>query len=689
MTPKRRDSANEEFTKAHAALDAGNPREAEKKLSRLLKKLPGNGDILNLLGLAQQQQGQLRKARRSFSLAHKAAPQNAGFLVNLGLSCRAEGAMEEAEAAYREALAIEPALTMASINLGTLLSMTGRTNEALKVYEAALETAPRVLELCCNYGNALSETGKAEKAEAVFLELLERESHHVGALLGLAGLFKKEKRLDEAEQTLRRALAIAPSSTGVLNNLGTLLSEQGKLSEAESRFKETLALVPSDLMTSLNLGSLLKDQGRIEETLVLYEEVLKDHPASVEAITNYLLSLNYSPKRSPEEIFEAHKRYGKKLGKGRSSKLPTDGEKIRIGYISPDFRRHSVANFIAPVIEGHDRKTFEIFCYSDVSSADDVTDWFIGLDVNWREASNWSGAELAKSIRDDGIHILVDLTGYTAHNRLAAFAERSAPMQITWIGYPNTTGIPAMDYRLVDEATDPTPQADGLAVENLVRVPGCFLCYRPVIELPDIAPPPFVERGQITFGSFNNMAKISDEVLVAWAEVLAAVPGSHLLLKGRPFADEAVWARVMSVFVDKGIDAKRLDLRPYAESQENHLAVYGDVDIALDTFPYNGTTTTCEALAMGVPVVSFEGDRHAARVGKSLLENAGLGQLVAATKRDYVGKAVALASDRDQLTSLRKTLRQQLKQSRLMDEVAFMQSYEQILKALWDQRKNA
>jgi protein O-GlcNAc transferase len=356
--------------------------------------------------------------------------------------------------------------------------------------------------------------------------------------------------------------------------------------------------------------------------------------------------------------------------------------KLRVGYVSPDFRRHSVSYFLTPLLAAHDRNAVEITCYAEVKQPDEVTARLKGLVSAWRSTVGMSDAELAERIRADGIDILVDLAGHTAGNRLAVFARQPAPVQVTWLGYPNTTGLSRIHYRLVDRVTDP-PDASP-ASERLVRLENGFLCYEPPADAPPPMPPPCLAASAVTFGSFNNAAKLSPATLDAWARILQGSPGSRLVLKGAAFSEAETCKRFRGEFVRRGVAEERLALAPFTPSSRAHLAAYHAIDLALDPFPYNGTTTTCEALWMGVPVIALLGDRHSARVGASILTRLGLGRLIAFDPADYVERALALASDRAGLGELRAGMRQRFAASPLCDAAGFARRVEAAYRRMWE-----
>lgn len=352
---------------------------------------------------------------------------------------------------------------------------------------------------------------------------------------------------------------------------------------------------------------------------------------------------------------------------------------MKIGYVSGDFRRHSVANFLLPLFRHHDRSRFQVYCYTNNAWSDDVTERLIAASDHWRRIFALDDEAAAKLIAEDGIDVLLDLSGHTANNRLSLFARQPAPVQATWLGYPGSTGIEAIQYRLVDAITDPPDEADSHYSERLVRLDKGFLCYEPLDEAPEpIARP----DGPVRFGSFNNPAKLSPATLELWMKVLEAVDGSELVLKGRSLADAKMRQTLLTRFAKRGISPERIVLLEHMAAPERHMAAYGEVDIALDPFPYNGTTTTCEALWMGVPVVTLLGARHSARVGASLLTQVGLESLIARDERDYVRLAADLAADHRRRSGLRGKLRGMMRASPLCDGPGFARRLEEAYRGM-------
>jgi len=369
--------------------------------------------------------------------------------------------------------------------------------------------------------------------------------------------------------------------------------------------------------------------------------------------------------------------------RGRQDATDASDRKLRIGYVSPDFRRHSVAWFFEPLLRAHDRERFEVHCYYNNLAEDDATARIRSEADGFRPIYGEPPATVADWIAEDGIDILVDLAGHTGDNRLMLFGLKPAPVQMTWLGYPGTTGVETIDYRLTDARADPPGAADEYSSETLIRLPDCFHCYGPMPEAPEPTAGSATEPGAVTFGSFNNITKVTPELVGLWSRLLRELPDSRLLLKAKGLQDPTTRGRYEALFAAEGIGSDRLELIGFLEDSRDHLALYGRVDVALDTMPYNGTTTTCEALWMGVPVVTAAGETHAARVGVSLLTAAGAPELIAPDEDGYVALAKALACDLERLRSLRAGLRQRMAASPLTDAPRFTRAVEQAMSNAW------
>ena len=499
----------------------------------------------------------------------------------------------------------------------------------------------------------------------------------------------------EALDPLRDAVRLRPGFAPAWTNMGNLLAGMGLLEEAAEAYEQALAADPELLEVETNLGVIRQSQGRHDEALRHHEHVVGLRPDFQKAQHNRLMSMHYNEGLTTNEIQAAHRAWG--LGLARKLDGPTfqsapcanEGSAdrpLRVGYVSPDFRRHPVANFLLPLLEAHDRRVVDVWCYSDVARPDAMTDNLRALADHWVDTAGWDDETLTERIASDQIDILVDLAGHTSGNRLSVFARRVAPVQMTWLGYPGITGLAEMDYRLTDAVADPPGEmkgeAEGEGPEQLVRLPDGFLCYRPPVDI-SVAKPPLGDR-PVVFGSFNNFAKVNQTVLDCWAGILQACPTGLLMVKARSLNDPGTRRQCAEGFKARGIDPARLRLRGTVPGLAEHFAAYNDIDIALDTFPYNGTTTTFDALWMGTPVITLRGDRHAARVGASIMTHLGLPDLIAEDRQAYVRAAVSLAGDIDLCGDYSAGLRERLRTSPLLDAGRFARSIEKTYRDKWN-----
>ena len=638
--------ADPDVQRATAALVRGDLDAAERIFRKLVGKGSRNPHVYNNLGVIAARRQDVAEAIGLFERALdcdptlKDARQNLAHLrAARGIGHFKRGELAEAEAELRAALELSPGWGQVASDLGAVLAAGGRYPEAIEYYCQAVEKSPELPIGYTNLGTAMVALGKIE----------------------------------EAHKILEKALQIAPDNAIALTNLAGVCETMGQLGRAAALARRALELDPNNALAHNNLGSALLQQGDLEGTLLHYAESSRLAPERPSCLSSFLFTLNNDPRRSPEEIAALHREYDVKYGPAqrppRVRPVRDRGRRLRVGYLSPDFRAHSVAYFFDPLLGAHDRGAFEITCYADSATVDGVTRRLRAEAEHWRQVAGLSDEAFAQIVAADGIDVLVDLAGHTASNRLRMFAHRAAPAQFTYLGYPATTGVAAMDYRITDGVADPTG-AEALHSEALARIDGGFLCYRPAFstgEGPQPGMPPCLESGVVTFGSFNSLIKANDTVLDAWAALLGRVPNSRLLLKARAMSEEVVRERLWKKLEERGIGRERVELVPPAPRVGDHLATYGRVDIALDTFPYNGTTTTCEALWMGVPLVTFTGKVHSSRVGCSILSRIGLEELMAPSVEGYLDIAAALAADKDRLVQLRTTMRERMACSPLMD----------------------
>ncbi|MFM2043116.1 MAG: hypothetical protein RLY86_1692 [Pseudomonadota bacterium] len=610
--------------------------------------------------------------------------------LDAALALHKAGDLVAAEAAYRAMLRQAPNHPHACNNLGILLRRQRRWEEAIDCYQRALQATPQDEQIYNNLTCALCDLGQMNQAmRAVRIALLLRPDY-AGAWFNLGNLLRDSGDPAGAAAAYHRAIRLQPDMGEAYSNLGDIHKSAVDLTLAAECYATALRLQPHLPQPYVNLGEVLKEQGRVVEAITLFQHGLDRHPTLAVLHSNLLFALHYTPHVPPEVIFRAHRHWGERHAAGLGpppghihANDRTPSRRLRIGYVSPDFCNHAVACFLEPLLRAHDRSAVEIFCYAISRRQDATTRRFQAIAGHWCSLVMATDEEAAARITADRIDILVDLSGHTADARPLLFARKPAPVQVSWLGYPDTTGLAAIDYRLTDAIADPPGDADRRHLETLVRLPRGFLAFRPPVQAEVQPVPPCVRTGVITLGSFNNNAKVTPEVVAVWSQILHRLPTARLMLKSRSFADAATHRRYAGLFAGHGIAEDRIDLLPFLPDQQNHLRAYDRLDIALDPFPYSGTTTSCEALWMGVPVVTLAGSNHVGRVTASLLTGCGLAELVATDTADYVDRAVALAMDRARLATLRAGMRARLLASPLADHDGFARQVEDAYRTMW------
>ncbi len=604
-----------------------------------------------MLGAALHAVGDLDAAATALGDALRLAPEAAQPRVQLGRVLQDQGKAAEAEACYRQALQIDPGHASTIYNLATLLQGQGRLPEAIAAYQEVVRLDPANFSAHNNLAVALRDQTRHHEAIVHCRTAIELNPTFSELHRNLAGCYRASGEIDLAVDAARRAVELQPDSARGHNDLASLLHLRGQIEEALPHFRRGVELAPDD--------SFLR--------------------------ANFAHALNYAPRVDAQASYAEHVSWAVRHAEG---KLPvprpdagrTPGRRLRIGYVSAHFREHAIAVFSEPIVTSHDHDQFEVVCYSDVKQPDAATARFRSAADRWVNTASLTDAELAQQIAADRVDILVDLAGHLEPNRLMAFANRPAPIQVTYLGYQNTTGMRAMGYRLTDEWSDPPGRTDRYYTEKLVRLPRAFFCYKPWDDAPAVNKPPALAAGHVTFGSFNKLAKITTEVLATWARILAATPGSRLLMLVEP--SNLAIKRIRGVFADHGVAGERVDFvakRPRAQ----YLQLHHQVDIALDAFPFNGHTTVCEALWMGVPVVVLAGETYVSRFGGSALVNLNLHELLAASPEQYVEIARQLAADQERLQALRAGLRDRMLASPLLDAAGFTRRLETAYRQMW------
>ncbi len=683
---------------------------------------PAPPEALRFLGISLLKNGEAREALAVLRRAADAAPDDAAVRNSLGTVLERLEMGTAADQAFREAVALDPGCVDAWSNLARRAAAHRDPAAALDALKHLFAADPDHLQGRCLEGMIRIRIHDLDGAWESFRRVAAVQNDHVEAnfYLGRIALSrgdaeaaihhldivmkKQPDHLDaaifggqallmagqgKAAATRFETLAAArPDRPDLLMHLGIVRRDIGSLTEAATRFHQALAKDPDLAPAWNNLGIVFKDLNRIPEAVSAFRTALARSPDFATAHSNLLLTMLYDPGTT-DAVHAAEARLwwwrhgAPASGASRSENRAAPDRRLRIGYVSADFKRHAVSRFFLPLIRHHDRRRVEIFCYANVLRPDDFTKEFEGLADHWRPIADRNDPQVAETVAEDRIDILVDLSGHSAGNRLGVFARKPAPVQVTWLGYPATTGLPVMDYRIVDGETDPPETGNGAGTETLFRLDRGFLCYAPIPDGPVVNDAPVLSTGRVTFGSFNNLAKIGPAVIDAWSAILNRVPDARLILKCASLADPAVCRDLRGRFAANGISAGRLEFSGYLSDYNDHLALYHRVDIGLDPFPYNGTTTTCDALWMGVPVIALEGDRHAGRVGKSLLGRVGLMDLVADSPAAYVEIAVALAADPRRIQEIRASLRDTMAGSCLCDGPGFARAMEDAFRRMW------
>lgn len=619
---------------------------------------------------------------------NKKVLKQAEHISNIGASLQKEGKLDEAITYYEKAIQLNPTYAGTYNDLGNLFQDKGNIDEAIACYQKALHLNPNFTGAHYNLGDSFQDKGQLDEAIKCYQRAIELDPRFADAYNNLAIALKDKGQIDEAIICCKKAIALNPNLVNAIYNLGNALQDKGQLDEAIEYYQKALQHDSNHIGAYTNLGHVSQSRGQLDKAEMYFRRAMEIKPDDLIPHQALLMLMNYNPNHNAQAIFSEHLRFAKQHAQLLRSAIQHSKDcslarRLRIGYVSPDFRKHSVAYFMEPVLSAHNKDSFEIFCYSDVKVTDEVTKRIQGYVDHWRNIVGMSDEKVAEVIREDAIDILVDLAGHTASNRMTLFARKPSPIQVSWIGYPATTGLSTIDYKIVDNYTDPAGVTKQFYTEQLIRMPESFLCYLPDSESPEVGNLPLFETEHITFGSFNNFPKMTAKVISLWTQILKAVPSSHLVLKAKSLSDRTTRQYVTDMFAREGIEGYRIKLFSWLPSTKEHMNLYNQVDIALDTFPYNGTTTTCEALWMGVPVITLAGNSHASRIGESLLSTVGLKELVAHTCEEYIETAVTLAKDVQRLQYLRENLRNTIAKASLTDARRFIVQLENCYRNMW------
>ena len=667
-------------------LQFGRGEVAVSLIKQALKRADKNATYYSYLGDAYRALGKFDDARHAYQKALKLDPNLVPALGNLGLTLQDQGRLDEALAAFQRVLALVPDSVDALINIGVILQDKLDFKAAIDAFQQVLKLAPGRAEAHFNLGAVLAKTKQFSRAAHHFQCAVELDSGRSESWVGLGrALTATDKKL-EAIAAFDKALVLEPGNLGALVEMSSLMRKAGCPTRAVVLLQRVLELCPNDRIATINMGIALLDAGEPAQAIACYEKGLQTWPSDPALQSSLLFSHSYLPL-SLEKMFGLHQKVGRVLEsieqmqlRANVGKVSATKKRLRIGYVSADFYGHPVASLIEPVLRRHDTEDFEIFCYSDVSEPDEETDRLRGYANEWRDTHHLTHESLVEKIAYDRIDILVDLGGHTGANRLPVFARKPAPIQVTWLGYFDTTGLARMDYILLDQFS--VAASAQRFTEQVWPMPSVRFCYKPPETAPPVAMPAIAERGAITFGCFNNLAKLNDRVVSLWAKVFVALPAARLLLKCRSLADPEVRKKLLERFERHGIAPARIELRG-GSPHHVMLSEYADVDIALDPFPYTGGLTSLEALWMGVPVVTLQGDSVIGRQTAGFLRVLGVDDLIAQSEEDYLRIVISLAWNHALLVDLRAGLRERMWASPLCDAEGFTRQLESAYRDMW------
>ena len=678
------------YAEAHNGLgttlkDQGKLEDATRCYRRAVELKPDYAEAYYNLGNAFQDQGRLDEAIASHRQAVHWRPNLAEAQNNLGNAFKDQGKLDDAVASYLRAVELRPDFYLAYNNLGNAYQDQGRLDDAVACFRRTVELRPSFAEAHYNLGNAYQDMGKPDEAVVSYRRAVELKPGFAVAHYNMGNACQDNGKVDDAISCYRRALELKPDYVEAYCNLGNALLTQGKPDEAAACFRRAQDLKPDYAEALSNLGNAFKDEGNLDEAVASYRRALNMKPDLAQALSNLVFALNYCFGYDAKAIHEEHRRWNQKCAEPVAKFIQphanerSAARRLRLGYVSPDFRGHVVGRNLLPLFREHDRQQFKIFCYANMLDRDAFTDQFQGYADGWRNVARLTDEALAQRIREDRIDILVDLALHTAHNRLLALARKPAPVQVTFAGYPGTTGLATIDYRLTDPYLDPPGLYDRYYAEESIRLPDTFWCYDPLSQETAVNALPALEKGHLTFGCLNNYAKVNPAVLRLWAQVLRAVQNSRIVIMAPEGGHRQ---HALALLAQEGIDPERVQFVG-KHKHARYLELYNRLDVGLDTFPYNGHTTSLDSYWMGVPVVTLVGQTVVGRAGLSQLSNLGLPELIAQTPEQFVSIAVGLANDLSRLSRLRATLRERMEGSPLMDARRFARNIEAAYRGMW------
>ena len=696
----------------------GRLHEAEALYRQSLANQPAHADALNLLGVLLHQTGRTDGALPLIDRAIQINPRSAVYYNNRGLVLLSLQRFDEAEAAYRQALSLQPGYADALYSLGWIEQHKEAFADALATYERVIGLRPDYLIAYINAGNVLGQLKRWDDAAAMYRRAIAARPDYADAYSNLGTALKERGKTQEAIAAYQKAIALKPDSPEAYNNLGNALHSLGQARDAVTAYQRSIDLRPDTADSYQNMAAALLELNEFDQAMAASETAIGINPnlaaahnslanalksvgrldESIEesrraasltresyAQANLMLAITFHPDYTPKQIYEEHARWNDEFAKPLAPsnlKFPNDpasDRRIRVGYVGSHFRDHCQSFFTVPLLSHHDHTRFKIFCYADVARPDAITNRVRSYSDGWRDIAGLTDELIADAVKKDAIDILVDLSLHLEGGHLLAFARKPAPVQVTWLGYPGTTGLTAVDYRLSDPLLDPGFD-DQFYSERTIRLPVSFWCFDPLTAEPAVNELPAVRNGYITFGCLNNLTKVTDRTLAIWAKVLRATPGSRLRLLAQ---EGSARKRPTNLLAAHGVSADRVEFVGRMPRQR-YLQEYHQIDICLDPFPCPGHTTSMDSLWMGVPVVNLPGTTAVSRGGASILTQVGLPELVAGDEDHYVRIASELANDFGRLGDLRRTLRTRMESSSLMDAGRFTKDFEAALAMMWE-----
>ena len=636
-------------------------------------------------GVEAFSKNQFENAEALFLESLSRVPDRVSVLTNLSAVQIRLGKYELALATAERVISLDPKNVEGFLNAGVVCLQLSNKSQAVAYFDSAAEIDASRLEIWFNRGVAKKELGYFSEAESDFKRVLSVDPKHVEALSNLGSLLWSVGRFDEAEDLLRLAISLKPDYAEAYALLGRNLHSQGVFREAQQVLNRAVELKP-DLASAYNFrGLVLSDFGEVSDAIENFLKAVELQPTFHEAHSNALFGYNYLTGSVRSSYIAEARRFGeitspRALPKFTDWNTRGSANSIRVGFVSGDLREHVVGYFIDGLIRNFDKQRFELFAFPTTYQSDHVTGRMKPFFKKWLPLTGESDFDAARLIHDEGINVLLDLSGHTASNRLPVFSFKPAPVQATWLGYFASTGVPEMDYFVGDPQLSPPDHQDNF-VEEIWNLPEIWFCFSPPERSVKIRPAPVQSNGFITFANFSNLSKINDDVLDAWSEVIKGVPNAKLFLKSKQLGVPAVAKNLEKKFQERGVMSERLILEGPSD-REDYFQAYNRVDMILDTFPYPGGTTSCEALWMGVPVLTLLGNSFLSRLGFSINSNVGMLDWVAEDIEDYVARAVMHSSDERELNNLRMNLRNRVLNSPLFDQVRFARHFEQMITAM-------